>query len=182
MRKIIFLDIDGVIATPENTLPDESWGLVDSKQDLLGDILDQTGAEIVLSSSWRKNDLKSTRTRMKNEGFRFWDKIVGITIRGHHYIEKGFHMRIYRGTEIKQWIDVNLMMPWIGNKYDSVVQRLEALNKTPNMLGLDYIYVILDDNANMLLEQKNYFVQCNSDTGLTEVEVKKCIKILNNVP
>ena len=68
MRKIIFLDIDGVIATPEN-IDNGSWGLVDTKQELLGEILKYTNADIVLSSSWRENDLHNTKMYMDEKGF-----------------------------------------------------------------------------------------------------------------
>jgi DNA modification methylase len=52
-------------------------------------ILKKTNAKIVLSSSWRKNTLEDTIKYMEKRGFRFCDKIVGVTIRAYHYIEKG---------------------------------------------------------------------------------------------
>ena len=43
--RFIFLDIDGVIATP-NTLEDGMWGLTPEKQDLLGMIIEKTGDKL----------------------------------------------------------------------------------------------------------------------------------------
>lgn len=47
-----------------------------------------------------------------------------------------------------------------------------------NKVGVDYSYVILDDDSDMLYEQRNYFVQTTQE-GLTEEDVSKAIKILN---
>ena len=60
MEKIIFLDIDGVLATPEY-LKDGQWALNPDKQKLLGEILAETDAKIVLSSSWRYATLEKTK-------------------------------------------------------------------------------------------------------------------------
>lgn len=87
--RFIFLDIDGVIATPD-TLEDGMWGLTPEKQDLLGMIIEKTGAKIVLSSSWRKHTLESTIEHMKEHDFRFCDEIVGITIRAYIILKKAF--------------------------------------------------------------------------------------------
>jgi hypothetical protein len=168
MKKYIFLDIDGVIATPESIDQSGFWAMVDSNQDLLGEIINSTGAEIVLSSSWRRSDLESTKEFMKQEGFRFCDKIVGVTIRAYHYLDRDrkVHLSIPRGVEIKQWIDTN-------------VHSDNGKNWERKKIGLDYTYVILDDDSDMLLEQKNYFIRTRGDIGLTHDDVKTAIQILN---
>src|ERR1700722_4121287 len=109
MRKIIFLDIDGVLAIPSNMV-EGLWALHDECQDNLEYILRHTDAEIVISSSWRHNTLEKTIATFKEKGFRFCDKIVGITIRAYHYIDKEskIHLSIPRGVEIKQWIDTHV--------------------------------------------------------------------------
>lgn len=165
MIKIIFLDIDGVIATPE-TITDCSWGLTFAKQLLLKQIIDHTRAKIVLSSSWRTNNLITTKEYMKSAGFILVDEIIGITIRAYHYIEKGIHLSIPRGVEIQQWIDTN-----IHSNNGKEWARKE--------LGKDWNYIILDDNSDMLLEHKDHFIQCNSLIGLTLEHVEQAIKILN---
>lgn len=168
MRKIIFLDIDGVLATPD-FVKDGMWALNPEKQKLLGRILAETGAEIVLSSSWRMNNLENTKKHMEFEGFLFCDKLVGITIRAYHYLERGtrIHLSIPRGVEIKQWIDTN-------------IHSDNGENWERKKRGIDYTYVIIDDESDMLLEHKDNFVHTNSKTGLTEEDVEKAIKILTH--
>lgn len=165
MDKYIFLDIDGVIATPDRIV-DGEWALVDTCQDNLGEILNKTNAYIVLSSSWRKNTLKNTIYYMSEMGFKYTDKIVGITIRSYKYLQKGIHLSIPRGVEIKQWIDTN-------------VHSDNGKNFIRKELGKDYNYVILDDHTDMLLEHRNNFIRTDSRKGLNEEDVIEAINILN---
>lgn len=160
MRKIIFLDIDGVIAVPP------TWKLSIAKQELLGKILEKTDAEIVLSSSWRCLTLEDTKDRMTEAGFLYTDKLVGVTIRAYHYIEGGVHLSIPRGVEIKQWLDTNIHSD-NGRNYD---------RKEPKV---DFNYVILDDDSDMLLEQEKNFIKTDSEQGIQEHDVYKAIGILN---
>jgi len=163
--RFIFLDIDGVIATPE-TIEDRMWGLTPEKQDLLGLIIEKTGAKIVLSSSWRKHTVEDTIEHMEEHGFRFCDEIVGVTIRAYHYIEKGIHLSIPRGVEIKQWIDTN-------------VHSNNGKDWNRKVLGKDWSYVILDDDSDMLLEHKDNFIRCDSMEGLTLEQANKAIELLS---
>ena len=61
-----------------------------------------------------------------------------------------------RGEEIQAWID----------KYEKDHESLES-------------YVIIDDDDDMLPEQKDNFVRCKFYHGLTCMEVCKAIDILN---
>jgi hypothetical protein len=169
MEKYIFLDIDGVLATPKSIEGvGGEWKIEDEKQELLKRIIDSTGAKIVLSSSWRKWDLETTIEFMKQEGFWFYDLIIGVTIRAYQYIDrtKKIHLSIPRGVEIYQWIDTN-------------IHSDNGKNWERKKLGLDYQYVILDDDCDMLYVQRNNFVNTNSTLGLTKDESNKAIEILN---
>jgi len=169
MKKYIFLDIDGVLATPKSIEGvGGEWKIEDVKQELLKNIIDSTGAEIVLSSSWRKWDLESTKEFMKDAGFWFSDLIVGVTIRAYQYIDRTtkIHLSIPRGVEIHQWIDTN-------------VHSDNGKNWKRKKLGEDYQYVILDDDRDMLYVQRNNFVNTNSTLGLTEEDCEKAVEILN---
>jgi hypothetical protein len=168
MRKIIFLDIDGVLATPE-CLKDGMWGLVDAKQTQFKKLMEVTNAEIVLSSSWRKWDLATTIEFMKEEGFWYYDKIIGITIRAYQYLDrtKKIHLSIPRGVEIQQWIDTN-------------IHSDNGKNFNRKKLGKDYQYVILDDENDMLYTQRNNFIHTHPTKGLITKDIQKAIKILNN--
>lgn len=167
MNKYIFLDIDGVIATPE-TVDEGLWGLTPSKQQLLGKILSETGANIVLSSSWRHNDLQSTIDYMNEKGFLFCDKLIGVTKRLYKYIdrEQKIHLSIPRGLEIDQWIDTN-------------IHSNNGKDWSRKEIGKDFTYVIIDDDSDMLLEQKDYFVHTDGMVGLTDSDVERVIEILN---
>lgn len=167
MKKIIFLDIDGVLATPEY-LKDGHWAISPDKQQILKHILEQTGAEIVLSSSWRTNDLESTKTYMAKNGFLFSDKLIGITIKSYFCLKENMidKIRIPRGVEIDQWLSTNILS-----------DNFKTWNE--KKLGRDYNYVILDDEDDMLYSQRNNFVRTNYNTGLTLELANKCIEILN---
>lgn len=54
--KVLFLDIDGVMIGKESTVrrPNGGKGISDTKLKMLKQIVDRTGAEIVLISSWKK--------------------------------------------------------------------------------------------------------------------------------
>lgn len=166
-EKIIFLDIDGVLATPEY-LKDGKWALNPEKQKLLGKILTKTDAKIVLSSSWRYENLEKTKEYMRAEGFLFNNKLIGVTIRAHQWLERGtgIHLSIPRGVEIKQWIDTH-------------IHSDNGKNWERKKLGKDFTYVILDDESDMLLEQKNNFVHIKSEIGLTDDDVRSAVLILN---
>jgi hypothetical protein len=168
MDKYIFLDIDGVLATPE-TVEQGLWALGDDKQKLLGDILAKTDAKIVLSSSWRHNDLERTKVHMLHKGFLFCDQLVGVTIRAYHYIdrEQKIHLSIPRGVEIKQWMDTH-----IHSDNGKDWNRKE--------IGKDYQYVILDDDTDMLLEHQDHFIHTFWQVGLTEIEATRAVAILNS--
>ncbi len=64
MKKILFLDIDDVIATHES-----NYNLDLKKQLLLKKIIDKTNCDIVLSSSRRKHSLLLTKEYMDKLGF-----------------------------------------------------------------------------------------------------------------
>lgn len=59
---------------------------------------------------------------------------------------------MYRGVEIKQYLDEH--------------QEIEN-------------YVILDDDSDMLLSQKDHFIKTDSESGISEEDVKRAIEILN---
>ena len=167
MKKYIFLDMDGVIATPETVIKG-LWAITPSRQEMLGQILDKTGADIVLSSSWRHNTVEKTKEHMTKKKFAYVDKIVGVTIRAYHYVESGHGLNIPRGVEIDHWIDTHIHKDLKGDW-----SRKE--------IGVDFNYVILDDDGDMLLEQKDNFIQCKWNIGLTPELTQQAIEILNKV-
>lgn len=181
--KYIFLDIDGVIATPK-TVEHGMWALTPEKQDLLAMILEKTGAKIVLSSSWRKETIEESIEFMNKKGFRFSDKIVGVTIRGYGCLRKGVHLSIPRGVEIKQWLDTHVIWPWYA--YPERSPEFSVFNEDGSFkkmrhqkLNIDYKYIILDDDSDMLLEHADHFIRCDSMEGLSPEQANRAIEMLN---
>lgn len=92
--------------------------------------------------------------------FPYADRIIGVTIRAYAYIMQGVHLGIPRGVEIKQWIDTHIHSD-NGENWD----RKEV--------GIDFNYVILDDDSDMLLEQEEHFIKTDTYLGLSVDDVEK---------
>lgn len=167
MDKYIFLDFDGVITNKES-----KYKLDKQSCNLLGKIIEETDAKIIITSSWRKSTLEDTIKYLNTTSFfvpfefPYLDRIIGQTIRAYHYIH-GIHLGIPRGLEIKQWIDTNIHS---DNGKNYILKKI----------GIDYQYVILDDDNDMLLEQRNNFIKTDSYRGLNVRNVFDAIQILNN--
>lgn len=156
--KVIFLDFDGVITTPKS-----KCRLDPEKMALIGRILDATGAKIVISSSWRRYSLEETIRHITDTGnlfvggnpFPYPDAVVGVTERMYSfcYPHNDRHFGLPRGCEIEHYLNQH-------GEVDS--------------------YVIIDDDQDMLLCQAENFVHTDGEIGLTEDDVEKAIKILNN--
>lgn len=167
MDKLIFLDIDGVISTEKSR-----YALDKDACDLLGKIIGATDAKIVVSSSWRRNTVEDTKNELTTVShsvpfqFPYADRIIGVTIRAYAYVMQGIHLNIPRGVEIKQWIDTH-------------VHSDNGKNWNRKKVGIDFNYVILDDDSDMLLEQTEHFIKTDTYLGLSEDNVAKAISILN---
>lgn len=151
--KVIFLDIDGVL---------NSWAtgykITTEKLQLLNDLIEQTGAKIVISSSWRigskdvndfldKNFSKRT-FRLDNPNQELIDNIFY-----KNTIDLTDTFGPSRGDEIQRWL----------NSHEDIES-----------------YVILDDDLDMLDEQLYNFVQTDTYFGLTDREIHLTCLILKN--
>jgi hypothetical protein len=151
MKKILFLDFDGVLNYTEflSNLPRRSIAKVQSiewwtecldpsRVQLVNEIVEKTGAEVVISSSWRHaHQPIGLQAFLEYMGFAY--KIIGVTPRGWGD----------RRDEIRQWLQEN---------------------------GADR-FVILDDDDDASID--GHFVQTNMETGLTPEHAQKAIEILN---
>lgn len=155
--KIIFLDIDGVLCTPQefrkDYLEDLSHGFNRECLDNLEWLIEKTGAKIVISSSWRNGSLNYIQDIFKARGFKNWKSIIGETERGRNMVFAGGAVYSFcpRGVEIKHWLE--------NNEFES--------------------YVIFDDDSDMLLEQKDNFIQTNGQLGLNADDIIFAAKILS---
>lgn len=159
-RKICFLDIDGCLTGQYGRIERKCIDLINK----LGDI----GTEIVVSSSWGYDNGRTAKTLIEC-GLKL--PIIGYT---KHYHEDF----LCRGNEIEQWLLENFkgMATKYGKDWDGVPYYRKNRN-TENRE--DYEFVIIDDDTDFLLGQKDNFIKINSETGITEQEIEKAIKILN---
>lgn len=161
MNKIVFLDFDGVITTHKSR-----WTLDKEKLDLLGEIIKRTGAKIVISSSWRRFNLERTIEYLSTPNehyvpfpFPYIDEVIDITprISFAHNDDKYAYSSVPRGVEIQIWLDT---------------KRWREKDPVDN-------YVILDDDSDMLLYQKDHFIKTDHLTGLSKEDVERAVEILN---
>lgn len=161
--KIIFLDIDGVlnherfykerfekrydegaIAYPYSEIDPESVSN-------LNVLIKETGAKVVISSTWRHSGIDYCLDALKFHGFD--GEIIGATpdLRSNDSL---------RGNEILKWVKDNKDL--VGEYYNFTE------------------YVILDDDSDMLYWQRNNFLLIDRFVGLTMGDVFRAKKILNN--
>jgi hypothetical protein len=99
--KVIFLDIDGVLNVYCQSRDEYGCIFHDHLVDNLKWVIEQTGAKIVVSSSWRLSGEKSI---MDMWNFRnLPGEVIGITPN----LSYGVKLNTYtpRGKEIQQWLD-----------------------------------------------------------------------------
>lgn len=178
--KIIFLDFDGVLNSEEFMIEADLWEIEDPATmvnekavEKLNKIIMETGAKVVISSSWRYYLSLEKIIEILN-GKNFIGEVIGKTrnpwINSQHlkHIEpKEFDKDHYhkfrgvysnRGHEIQDWLDTN------------------------KNLSVEKI-VILDDNRDMEHLIPN-LVQTTWLCGMNDLHVEKAIKMLNedNLP
>jgi hypothetical protein len=155
MRKIIFLDVDGVLNSNAYFDRIEKYKSILDHIDIeavkrLQKIVDNTGAKIVLSSTWRFNYYDKLKEWFNNNGFTI--DIIDKTKRGCS--------DCVRGNEIRAWLKDNVKRDGAG---------VEPVT-----------YCILDDDNDMLVWQKDYFINTDNQYGLTDIDTNKAIEILNS--
>ena len=98
---IIFLDIDGVIATMES-YKDHSDLLDRTCINVLNVLTNRVKAKIVISSAWRIEGLDILQDKLKGAGVKA--EIIGVTPR---LKQESYTSDTKRGKEILQWIKDN---------------------------------------------------------------------------
>ena len=90
--------------------------------------------------------------------------------------------RILYDIQILQAMLFNQGMTWahkiIGRTDDSSSIRGKEIKKYLDLNPEYNVYCILDDETDMLEEQKQFFIRTNWDLGLTEDDVETAIKLL----
>ena len=151
--KVIFLDIDGVVNSydTKERAPSKVVGVEQCLIARIKEIVDATGAELVLSSTWREDwfyedtrdpkDWVYLRDEFAKQGLYFLDRTP---------LERTRH----RGTEIKMWLE-------------SVEYDVES-------------YVIIDDEMYDIWElHEGHMVKTSFVDGIQPGAVEMAIKILS---
>lgn len=167
MSKILFLDIDGVLNTERQhdycvergIAPVDGFGYAFDPEAVanLARIVEQTGADIVISSSWKCWGLSTMQRMWANRGLP--GKIIDITPNSASdemllSVDLDMMLPAVKGSEIKEWLATS------GSQVTC--------------------YAILDDQFDMLPEQQPNFVQTDPRVGITEDDASSVIAILTD--
>jgi hypothetical protein len=174
--KLIFIDVDGVLNCQQwynseeykKLSKAETRELYDEKNfciwnvALLNKLTDDTGAKLVVSSSWRLNrSLDELKDLFKRVGIT--GDIIGktpyLTFKCNDAEYANYGYSVPRGCEIKAWIETNKSILGV---------KVEELR-----------YIILDDDSDMLYWQRNKYMWVDPYCGITPNIVYKAKKILN---
>lgn len=145
--KVIFLDIDGVLINHDSL---QAGNTADGEcVNQLNRLTRDTGAVLVVSSTWRKRGLLPLVRQLRLWGVEA--NVLGITPVLDVVRQSGIAVAAERGHEIQAYLDA---MPLIES------------------------FVILDDEDDMG-ELRPYLVQTDFETGLTAVEVEQAKRLLH---
>ena len=163
MRKVLFLDFDGVLNPKwwNRGKPSDKYGVLFEAKAVanLEKIIAETGADIVVSSSWKCMGLSELQKLWRERNLP--GRIIDIT---PDYMDEELLLNpdlnnddaLYsRGCEIKGWL----------SKHGDDVSN----------------YAIIDDMDDILPEQQPHFVWTNEELGLTEGDAAQAIIILNHL-
>lgn len=164
--KVIFLDIDGVLNSqdwykrrtryPAPRTMDQYHEMEFDPEavKLLKRIIEETGAKIVLSSSWR----------ISPDNIEAIKKFAGIEI-----MDITPRMRRPEGTSVEYCERGKEIQEWIEERLKSADVECEMIDR----------YVIIDDDTDMLPEQQEHFFHTSNNFGLTLPITKEIIWYLN---
>lgn len=142
--KILFLDIDGVLNCKTTNFKTDHWPLDRYMAFLIGKILLDTEAQIVLSSSWR-NHPEGVSTVEKHVG-----KVLDKTCMSWYMEETKHHST--RGEEIQRWLDAH---PEV-TRYAIVDDDSDMLEKQlPNFFKTTFETGLTDEIAQAITKHLN---------------------------
>jgi HAD domain in Swiss Army Knife RNA repair proteins len=179
MEKIIFLDFDGVLnsndwyvrrqETHDMDAVNNNYPFSEFDPDTvnrLNTIITLTGAKVVVSSSWRHNkSIEELQSILNQVGF------VGHVIDKTSCFGGVDGYSIPRGCEIEAWLDKKgfQRINWSKEEQQKYIDKSIVKN-----------YIILDDDSDMLYNQKEHFVITGWKFGLDDSAMHKSIDILNS--
>ena len=175
---IIFLDIDGVLncetgyKTGQCKYGDgHGCSFYPPSKDLLNKLIDETDSKIVISSTWRMSGIDAMVNMWKARNMS--GEIIGITPVFRHIEIPDY--TIPRGCEIDFYLE-NILN--FGECFWSEEKQLEIMNN-PGVSN----YIIIDDDSDMLYNQRKHFVHVlpspRNKEGFNEKHYKKAKQILS---
>lgn len=145
--RIIFLDIDGVLINFESLKNNRAHPACMAR---LNRLCEESGAKVVVSSSWRLMEKPSCFGSLWLWGFT--GEFMGKTPDLSHRSGSGISIGALRGDEISAWI--------MSHDNDIVVEGIAILD---------------DDDVG---DWGPWLVKTNPETGLTDADVDKALKML----
>lgn len=104
--KIVFLDIDGVLNIMSDSyrtfMKPYGQHIEPHLVERLNYLIEKTDSHIVISSSWKSN-MEDLEKQMVEQGFKYWDRVLGRTPFSGEFEDCEFGG--YRGNQIKKWLD-----------------------------------------------------------------------------
>lgn len=149
-KRIIFLDIHGVLVGKNKEIIESSCGHIRS-------IINLTGARVVITSSMRK--YATHEDILKHIPVGISEHVIGYTPVINYTASSGVKFNVPKGTEIRQWLLDNKGI--LGCKYSKF--------KT---------YAVVDDNTDFLYEHYGNCVICESGVGVTRLKKLEIMKLL----
>lgn len=170
MERTVFLDFDGVLNTGRRQRELQARGetgrdafgpLFDPQAvDALRMLLERSGAQLVITSSWRTEGLAAMRNLWQSRSLP--GEVAGVT---------PFYMYgAYRDSLDEE--------PFMG--FTPGCRGLEIAEWLARHVGPDASYVILDDEEDFLLRQASRLIRINPETGLTPADARKAIDLLRD--
>ena len=151
MEKYIFLDFDGVNNTQNDKFDKNAMAN-------LRRLLEKTDAKVVISSTWRLQGMEYIQQLWQE--YQLPGEVIDLTpscnstnfsnVDGQEEWQ-GLHG--CKGLEIAEWLRLNAKEP--------------------------YHYVILDDEEDILFNQREHLVKVDGSKGLDKADVRAAIQILN---
>ena len=172
--KIIFLDIDGVLNCEtaykngyckyvHGEAHDRYQAFYPPSKELINKLIEETGAKVVISSTWRSSGLDWMQKVWKLE--KMSGEVIDIT---------PFHSERYRGFEIQKWLQ--------DNNHQDINWSKKLQQEYIDKSGIEN-YIIIDDDSDMLYGQRNNFVHVlpspRNISGFNKRYYNKALRILS---
>jgi hypothetical protein len=196
--KLLFLDVDGVL-----NMGSSQGHFEDSMLKYLKEIVDETNAYIVLSSTWKYNEnnrnilQKTLHLNGILKDKKFFSQTPDLRQAGHPYPRQ--HSHATRAHEILLWLKVNTQDDGSENADDFPLPDkldLESVKSSPKFNGPSGTWVlesrvavesfVVVDDINLLEDGcfgkklEGNFIRTKMETGLTNEKKEEAIRILNN--